>query len=67
MIKYNAVQNRYLYRTDDIDKILDIIQNGRFYNSDYCTQENVSTLVKAVEEFIKHIEVIQENVVLEKI
>ena len=66
MIKYNAVQNRYLYRTDDIDKILDIIQNGRFYNSDYCTQENVSTLVKAVEEFMKHIEVIQENVVLER-
>lgn len=66
MIKYNAVQNRYLYRTDDIDKILDIIQNGRFYNSDYCTQENVSTLVKAVEEFMTHIEVIQENVVLER-
>ena len=66
MIKYNAVQNRYLYRTDDIDKILDIIQNGRFYNSDYCTQENVSTLVKAVDEFMTHIEVIQENVVLER-
>ena len=66
MIKYNAVQNRYLYRTDDIDKILDIIQNGRFYNSDYCTQENVSTLVKAVGEFMTHIEVIQENVVLER-
>ena len=66
MIKYNAVQNRYLYRTDDIDKILDIIQNGRFYNSDYCTQENVSTLVKAVDEFMKHIEVIQEIVVLER-
>ena len=66
MIKYNAVQNRYLYRTDDIDKILDIIQNGSFYNEDYCTQENISSLVKAVDEFMSHIETIPEKVVLER-
>lgn len=66
MIKYNAVQNRYLYRTDDIDKILDIIQNGSFYDEYYCTQENVSSLVKAVDEFMSHIETIPEKVVLER-
>ncbi len=66
MIKYNAVQNRYLYRVDDIDKILDIIQNGRFYSENYCTQENVSSIVKAVGEFMAHIEVVPVNVVLER-
>ena len=34
MIKYNAVQNRYLYRTEDIEKILDIIQNSNYYNDE---------------------------------
>ena len=66
MIKYNAVQNRYLYRTEDIDKILDIIQNGSFYDENYCTEENISSLVKAVDEFMSHIETIPEKVVLER-
>lgn len=66
MIKYNAVQNRYLYRTEDIEKILDIIQNSNYYNMDYCTQENISSLIKYVNEFVTNIEVIPESVVLER-
>ena len=66
MIKYNAVQNKYLYRIEDIEKILDIIQNGSFYNENYCTQENIYSLVSSVNEFMTHIEVIRENVVLER-
>ena len=66
MIKYNAIQNKYLYRMEDIERILDIIQNGNFYDQNYCTQENVSSLVKAVNEFMAHIEVIPENAALER-
>lgn len=66
MIKYNAIQNRYLYRMEDLDKILNIIQNGNYYNMNYCTQENISLLVKSVNEFMANIEVISENSVLER-
>lgn len=31
MIKYNAVQNKYLYKQEDIDRIIEIIQNVNFY------------------------------------
>lgn len=48
MIKYNAIQNKYTYKVEDIDAIISLIQNGNFYNMDNCTQENITTFVKLV-------------------
>lgn len=66
MIKYNTVQNRYLYKMEDIDKIIELIQNGNFYNENYCTQENITSVVKTVNDFFTHMKVISENVVMER-
>ena len=66
MIKYNAIQNKYTYKVEDIDAIISLIQNGNFYNMDNCTQENITTFVKSINDFISHIQVILENVELER-
>lgn len=66
MIKYNTVQNRYNYKQEDIEKILGIIQNGDFYNMDNCTQENIISFVRTVSDFMTHMDVVQENVELER-
>lgn len=66
MIKYNAVQKKYLYKREDIDKIIEHIQNGNFYNEDNCTQEKIMSLAKMIDDFMNHIKIISENVVLER-
>ena len=66
MIKYDAVQNKYLYKMEDIDKILENIQNGNYYSIDDCTQEKVSELAKTIKDFMEHMEITQENVILER-
>lgn len=66
MIKYNTIQNKYLYNKEDIDRILELIQDGNYYNDDYCTQENVLALIKLVNDFMEHITIVSENVVTER-
>ena len=66
MIKYNAVVNKYLYKSEDIDKILGIMNDTNYYNPNYCTQENISTLIKSVNDFMSNIETVSENAVLER-
>ena len=66
MIKYNAVVNKYLYKSEDIDKILGIMNDANYYNPNYCTQENISTLIKSVNDFMSNIETVSENAVLER-
>ena len=58
MIKYNAVVNKYLYKSEDIDKMLSIMNDTNYYNPNYCTQENISTLIKSVNDFMSHIETV---------
>ena len=66
MIKYDSIQKRYIYNSEDIDKIIELIQNGNFYNMDNCTQENITAIIKSVENFISNMEIVYENVTLER-
>ncbi len=66
MIKYNAVQNKYLYKTEDIDKIIDTIEGGFFYDLDNCTQEKVAELAKTIEDFMSNIQIVKEEVELKR-
>ncbi len=66
MIKYEGIQNKYLYNMEDLEKILEIIENGNFYNQDSCSREKVTTLVNAVTTFMENIKTKEENVILEK-
>lgn len=66
MVSYETIQNKYKYNMEDIDRILEMIQTGNFYNEDYCTQENVSELLSYIDAFLNNMEVSKENVTLER-
>lgn len=66
MIQYEGIQNKYLYHMEDLEKILEIIENGNFYNQDSCSREKVTTLVNAVTTFMENIKTKEENVILER-
>lgn len=66
MIKYNAVQNKYLYKTEDIDRIIEMIKSNDSYYGNNCTQENISSFVKAVNDFLSNMQVVQENVEMKR-
>ena len=66
MIQYESTQNQYLYRMSDIDKIVETIQNGNYYNINNCTQEKVKYLATMIETFLDNIKVKQEKTVLER-
>lgn len=66
MIKYNEIQNKYLYKMDDLDKIIKMIESGLYYNMDGCTQESVSEFVSSVKSFLSSLKIEQEEVTLER-
>ncbi len=66
MIKYEGTENRYHYNIEDINKIIELLRNGNYYDIDYCTQENVSTLVDAISTFLSNIREEKETTMLER-
>jgi hypothetical protein len=64
MIEYVEAENKYLYKQEDIDKILGKIK--AIYNEGNITQENITLLVESINDFKNHMTVIQENVTKER-
>ena len=66
MIKYDIVENKYLYNMDDLENVIKVIEDGNFYNFDDCTKEKISDVVAAIEKFISNIKTESVNVTLER-
>lgn len=66
MIRSEAVVNKYLYDTDEVNEIIEYIENNGFYHPDNCTQEKIGELVGKLDKFISDINVVQEDSVVER-
>lgn len=66
MIKYEGVENKYLYDSQIIDKIIEMIDTNSYYYENECTQESVSQVVNAVNSFINSINTVEQKVMLER-
>lgn len=64
MIKYETIVNKYYYKKEDIDNIIEILKSTNYYIN--CTKEEVTKLVQAVDEFLGDIKVQKENTILER-
>ncbi len=59
MIKYETIVNKYYYKREDIDNIIEILKSTNYYIN--CTKEEVTKLVQAVDEFLGDIKVQKEK------
>lgn len=66
MIKYEGVENKYLYDSQIADEIIEIIKSGNYVFENECTQESVSPVINAINSFIKSITPVEQKVVLER-
>lgn len=66
MIKYEGVENKYLYNSQIVDEIIEMIKSGNYFFENECTQESVATVVNAVNSFISSITPVEQKVMLER-
>lgn len=66
MIKYETVENKYLYDTKTVEQIVELIQSGQYSDERYLSQEKVSTLVETINNFLNNLKVQQHKVVKER-
>lgn len=66
MIKYEGVENRYLYNTQIVDEIIEMIHSGNYYFENECTQESIGAVVNKVNSFISSITPVEQKVMLER-
>lgn len=66
MIKYEGVENKYLYNAQIVDEIIEMIHSGNYFFEGECTQESVGAVVNAVNSFISSITPVEQKVMLER-
>lgn len=66
MIKYESVENKYLYNIQIVDEIIEMIHSGNYLFEGKCTQESVGAVVNAVNSFISSITPVEQKVMLER-
>lgn len=66
MIKYEGVENKYLYNTQIVDEIIEMIRSSNYYFENECTQESIGEVVNKVNSFISSITPVEQKVMLER-
>ena len=66
MIKYETTENKYLYDPNTLEQIIKLLESGAYYDERYCTQENVTTLVNAINIFLNGIKQEPHKVIKER-
>lgn len=66
MIVYDTIQTKYSYKTEDLDRIIELFHKRNLYDEYCCTQENISDFIMSIEKFMSNIQSNEEMVTLER-
>lgn len=66
MIKYEGIEKRFFYNIEDVNKILSIIPNVKYEQPDYCSREEVCSLIEEISNFLSKIKVEEKTGILER-
>lgn len=66
MIKYEGIEKKFFYNIEDVNKILSIIPNVKYEQPDYCSREEVYSLIEEISNFLSKVKVEEKTGILER-
>lgn len=66
MIKYNGLVNTYTFDKEKLQELLELVNNYKYYDENYCTQEAINNFLSLLNNFLKEVKVDSKETVIER-